>query len=104
MAALTTAPAAAAWYLWGMDPMAETLGRELEAYEKMREELLAHHKGKFALVKNGTLQGTFTTEAEAYEDGVARFGANVFLVRLVLDDQPAVTMPALFAGLVHATP
>lgn len=87
-----------------MDDQTEKLGRELEAFEKMAQELLAHHHGKYALVKDGALHGTFTTEAEAYEDGVRRFGAEVFLVREVLNQQPAATMPALFAGLVHATP
>ena len=87
-----------------MDQQTEKLGFELEAFEKLQAELKAHHRGKFALVKNGALQGTFTNEVEAYEDGVKHFGSDVFLVRQVLDDPPVATMPALFAGMVHGAP
>jgi hypothetical protein len=80
----------------------ETLAAEIAAFDGMREELLKHHAGKFALIKDGQLAGTFTTEGEAYADGVAKFDGGVFLVRQIAQDAQVAMMPALFAGLIHA--
>jgi hypothetical protein len=79
----------------------DKLSKEIQAFEAMHADLLKHHLAKFALVKDGQLAGTFTTESEAYTAGVAKFDGDVFLVRQVVQQQQVATMPALFAGLIH---
>jgi hypothetical protein len=81
----------------------EAIDKELDAFDAKLDELLTHHAGKFAVFKDGQLIDTFTTELEAYQEGVRRFGSDPFLLRQVLPkDQPAEQMPALFAGLIDA--
>lgn len=85
--------------------MTAAIDDEITAFEQQLAELLAHHAGKFALFKGGSLVDTFTTELEAYQEGVKRFGSEPFLVRQVTPaDGPPAQMPALFAGLLHAHP
>jgi hypothetical protein len=80
----------------------DQLVAEIRAYDSMRDELLKHHLGKFALVKNGQLEGTFTTESEAYAAGIQKFDGATFLVRQIVPEAEVAAMPALFAGLIHA--
>jgi hypothetical protein len=75
---------------------------ELEAFEAQLEELLAEHEGKFALVKNGNVIGTFDGEGDAYTEGVKLFGDDVFLVRQILSTKTLESLPALFSGVVNA--
>ena len=80
----------------------QALDDEIPAFEKALPELLKHYLGKFALFHGGKLEGTFTTELEAYAEGVRRFGTEAFLIRQVLPEQVAAAAPALFAGLIGA--
>jgi hypothetical protein len=80
------------------------LDNEIGAFEASLPELLKHHAGKFALFHARNLEGTFTTELEAYAEGVRRFGNEVFLIRQVLPEQVVAAAPALFAGLLGARP
>jgi hypothetical protein len=82
----------------------QALEAEIKAFDANLPELLKHHGGKFALFHGGKLEGTFTTELEAYAEGVRRFGTEAFLVRPVVPTQAIATAPALFAGLVGARP
>jgi hypothetical protein len=81
-----------------------TLDDEVAAFEASLPELLTHYVGKFALFHGRKLEGTFTTELEAYADGVRRFGTEAFLIRQVLPEQVVAAAPALFAGLLGARP
>ncbi len=80
----------------------DDLEQELEYFEKQKEELLKHHEGHFALIKGEKLVGTFTTEQEAYEAGVGRFGTEPFLIKRVVKDEDVTHFPALCLGLLHA--
>jgi hypothetical protein len=73
---------------------------ELEYYESIKGELLAHHKGKFALIHGRELINTFNQDIEAYNEGVKLFGNAPFLVRLISDTQPEAKYPALMLGLI----
>ncbi len=44
-------------------------------------------EGRFALVEKEKLIDTFSTEKEAYEEGVRRFGQNLFLVQQIRTDE-----------------
>jgi hypothetical protein len=75
---------------------------ELAYFEEHRQELLQHHEGKFALVKGRELVGTFTTFAEAFEAGVARFGNVPFLIKPVTAAESLAQAPALYTGVLSA--
>jgi hypothetical protein len=78
------------------------LKTELEFYESIKDELLIHHKGKFALIHGKQLIDTFNQDVDAYKEGVRRFGNTPFLVRLISDKQPEEKYPALMLGLINA--
>ncbi|MBI2918575.1 MAG: hypothetical protein HYY01_11370 [Chloroflexi bacterium] len=78
------------------------LEKELRYYEVHREELLREHEGKFVLIKEESLVGVFTTEKEAYADGIRHFGDQPFLIKRVTKQEEVVYLPALFSGLIDA--
>lgn len=84
----------------------ERLRKERDALDAVLEGLLAAGQGgKYALVVDGTVQAMFATEADAYEEGLRRFGLDaVFLVAQVA---PAVVEPvsvSLELGLLYVSP
>ena len=56
------------------------LASDYEYYLTRKAELLGSHAGHFALVKARVLAGVFESEAEAYREGLARFGPSPFLI------------------------
>ncbi|MEO8586717.1 MAG: hypothetical protein ABI584_11190 [Acidobacteriota bacterium] len=87
-----------------MSDRSPALDDEIAAFDASLTDLLKHHAGKFALFHSRKLEGTFTTELEAYSEGVRRFGSESFLIRQVLPEQVVAAAPALFAGLLGARP
>lgn len=85
-----------------MDMDIEAIKKELEYFEKLKEHLLQSDKGKVALIKGETLVGTFTTQEEAYREGIRRFGKDPFLIKPILEVEEVQTIPALSAQLIHA--
>lgn len=71
--------------------MAE-LNQEIAAYERMRGELEANSTGKWVLVHDGQLIGTYESFESAAEEAVRRFGRGPYLVRQV--GAPPVILPA----------
>ncbi len=55
--------------------------KELAAFEKDKEKLLAEHEGKYALVKEDKVVGVFESENDAISQGYERFGTQLFLVK-----------------------
>ena len=82
--------------------MSEPLATELAFFEERRAEWLQHYAGQFALLKGRELLGTFSTQAEAIQAGLARLGNVPFLVKQVLPSEPIALSPALMLGLLHA--
>lgn len=76
-----------------------SLKEELEFFETQKESLLATHLGQFALVYGRALVGVYTTEEEAYEDGLKKIGNRPFLIRQIRDQEPPLQAPALFVGI-----
>lgn len=77
------------------------LRRELKYFESEKEELLKHHEGAFVLISGEELLGAFTTEREAYEEGLRRVGNKPFLIRRVTRDEDQTQLPALVVGVIH---
>jgi hypothetical protein len=57
------------------------LQRELEYFQKHKQEYLKLYKNQFVLIKGEKFAGAFTTEAEAYQAGLEKFGNEPFLIR-----------------------
>jgi hypothetical protein len=58
--------------------------------------------GRFALVKDAELIGTYAAHEDALAEGARRFGLQSFLVRRVDDDRQPVFIPALDLGILSA--
>jgi hypothetical protein len=71
------------------------LEEEQRFFEQHRREWLAEHQGKFALIKESTLIGTFDTAENAYVAGVQKFGNVPFLIKQILEEEPVIHLPAL---------
>ena len=56
------------------------LEKELKYFENQKAELLKHHENQFVLISGDQLAGAFTTEAEAYQAGLQKFGNQPFLM------------------------
>jgi hypothetical protein len=79
------------------------LEHELGFFESIRQELLnKQHQGKFALIKDETLVGTFARPEDAYTEGVAQFGAQAFLVKQILKEDRSENVPSLAVGVPNA--
>ena len=79
------------------------LETELKHYESIKEELLKHHEGKYALIIGEKLIGTFDHREEAYNKGIQQRGNVPMLIkRISAEDDPPSTNLALHLGLLHA--
>ncbi len=78
------------------------LEKELAYYTRHRDDLLQHYENLFVLIRGEELIGVFSTEAEAYQAGVERFGNEPFLIKQVTRDEETEHIPALTLGLLHA--
>ena len=65
------------------------LEKELSVYEEKKSELLKYAKGKFVLIKNSEVIGTYDTQNDAIKVGIDKFGNSPFLVKKVEEfEQP----------------
>lgn len=79
------------------------LERELQYFERHKEELLSRYEGQFVLIEGENLVGNYASLKEAYEAGVTRFGRGPFLVKQVVAGEETVHIPALVLGLTRAS-
>ena len=64
--------------------MPQQLKKEMELYEKHKNELLAEGEGKFVVIKGSEILKFFGTEEDALKEGYSKFGsADPFLVKKV---------------------
>ncbi|HEV7221712.1 MAG TPA: hypothetical protein VGN42_03370 [Pirellulales bacterium] len=62
---------------------AKPLQKELETYEKHKDELIEKAEGKFVLVHGDQVAGTWGTYDDALKAGYEKFGLSPFLVKQV---------------------
>ena len=67
------------------------LEKELETYERIREELLRKSSGHFALIHGEDLLGVFDTRLDAITQGYSSLGAQAFLVKRVSPEEPPMS-------------
>lgn len=78
-----------------------TLKIEIAAYERMRDDLELEHFGKWVVVHDEKLVGTYESFEKAAETAVERFGRGPYLIRRVGAPPPVLPDPAKFRPL-HA--
>jgi hypothetical protein len=71
-------------------PMAD-LQYEIDAYQRMEEELKAGHKDRWVIVHDGQLVDSFESFELAANEAVRKFGRGPFLIRQV--GAPPTTLP-----------
>jgi hypothetical protein len=86
------------WRGWKKVSAVAVLEKERKVYEKQKSELLKTNPYQFALVHDDKVVGTYTTFAEAYEEGVKRFGLESFFISQIREDNPQAQNPALVVG------
>ncbi len=65
---------------------------EIAAYDAMRADLEARYLGKWALVHDRVLVGTYDSFEDAAKEAVHRFGRGPYLIRQI--GAPPITLPA----------
>lgn len=83
--------------------MSLELEKELKYFEEHKKEFLKHYEGQFVLIKGDCLGGSYTTEEEAYQAGIQKFGNVPFLIRRVTKEEETARFPALVLGLINAS-
>ena len=77
------------------------LEQELATYERERAHLEREHMGKFVLIREDKVIGTYDTFETAAKEGVSRFKNSPFLIRQV--GREGVTLsPAIVYGFTRA--
>jgi len=80
------------------------LQKEYQYYLRLKPDLLKESRGKFALIKDEKLVGTFDTDLDAYKVGLEKFGNVPFLIRRIQEDgDEKMWIPALSLGLLDAS-
>ena len=68
------------------------LSRQMAVYDEMRANLEADHFGKWIVMYDEQLAGTYESFEEAAEEAVCRFGRGPYLIRQV--GSGPITLPA----------
>lgn len=72
---------------------------EQETYDKVKDSL---PKGKFALIHDGKIVGTYDTQDEALSVGALEFGLEPYMIRQVGQEEITLKAPALTLGILRA--
>ena len=72
-------------------------------YKKNKKDYLSKYKSQFVLIKNDNFLGNYTTENEAYNAGVEKFGTEPFLIKQVIEEDETDDVPSLTIGIIHAS-
>ncbi len=61
------------------------LSKEIETYEKHKNELLKEHRGEYVLIKGDQIINIFESQKDAIKIGIEKFGNSPFLVKKILE-------------------
>lgn len=78
------------------------LEQELEFFEKNKQEYRKHYMDQFVLIHGEEFLGSYTTDQQAYEAGIAKLGNVPFLIKQVQPEDSEVRIPAYSFGLLSA--
>lgn len=80
------------------------LDTERQFFDEHRDELLRQYPGKFVVIKEHRVLGSFDTIQEALGAGAREFGMSPFLVRRTDEVPREISIPALTLGILRADP
>ena len=80
------------------------LDTERDYFDKHRDDLLRQYPGKFVVIKDQQLLGSYDTIQDALGAGAREFGMVSFLVRRTDQVAEEITIPALTLGILRADP
>jgi hypothetical protein len=69
------------------------LATELATFNANKDRLLAESNGKFALVIEAEIVGTYVSERDALDEGYRRIGNKPFLVKRIVEFDNPVALP-----------
>jgi hypothetical protein len=79
------------------------LEKELEFFNKHKDEYLKTYLEQFVLISGDSFLGSYTTEQQAYESGIQKLGIKTpFLIKQVLTEDRQESIPAHTLGLLSA--
>jgi hypothetical protein len=78
------------------------LETEKAFWDTVREELLKHSNGKFALIIGSELLGVFDRPETAYAKGIELRGNVPMLIKPITEQEKIETIPAMALGLITA--
>jgi hypothetical protein len=79
--------------------MSELLEAELKTYEVSRDQLLGSDSGKFVLIKEDRVVGTFDTKPDAIRAGYEQFGNVPFLVKQIVQVEAPLNFTSNLLGV-----
>ncbi len=74
---------------------------EMMFYESIKQELLAHHQGKFVLIIGNEQLGIFDSGEDAFRRGVELKGDVPMLIRKLEEDKPAELVSERILRLIN---
>jgi hypothetical protein len=80
------------------------LETERDYFDKHRDDLLRQYPGKFVVIKEEQLLGSYDTIQDALAAGAREFGMVSFLVKRTDEAPQEVSIPALTLGILRADP
>jgi Family of unknown function (DUF5678) len=80
------------------------LETERDYFDKHRDDLLRQYPGKFVVIKDQHLLGSYDTIEDALGAGAREYGMVSFLVRRTDEIPQDVSIPALTLGILRADP
>ncbi len=69
--------------MYGLPPT-QILRRELQTYDRNRDQLLGKAEGKFVLIRDDQIVGIYESKMDAIAQGYRQFGNVPFLVKQVV--------------------
>lgn len=79
------------------------LEKERKYFSEHHADLMSRYPGKFVLIKDEEIIGTFDTIENALAEGARRFGLEAFLVRqITATEEKEINIPALTLGILRA--
>lgn len=80
------------------------LDTERQYFEDHQPELLKEYPGKFVIIRDQEIAGSFDTLQDALVAGTRQFGLSSFLIRRTDELPQEVSIPSLALGILHAKP
>lgn len=79
------------------------LEKDLQFFKKNKTEYLRVYEGKYLLIKNHTLIGSFDNEEAAYKTSLEKFGNEPILIKQVLKNEDTVSISSLYFITANAS-